>query len=194
MDRYQGIVALDGESLVGAALTSSASGTDADVPALGRRAPLSGGRRRPGRHLAVARGWPDDPEPRGRRGGNPQAPRPEGTDDAELQEERAEDWQRARILAATVRTTSCSIRRFPRKDYSIVCSTRRACAPCRRHRSRPTASARGRRSRRSCAAFGAEGLADMREPDGGISVTCEFCATEVSLRAGRDRLISATSR
>ncbi len=28
-------------------------------------------------------------------------------------------------------------------------------------------------SRRS---FGAEELADMREPDGGISVTCEFCS------------------
>ena len=35
-------------------------------------------------------------------GGNPQVQRPEGLDNAELEEERAEDWQRAKILAATV--------------------------------------------------------------------------------------------
>jgi molecular chaperone Hsp33 len=32
--------------------------------------------------------------------------------------------------------------------------------------------------------FGAEGLADMHEADGGISVTCEFCATKYRFEPG----------
>jgi molecular chaperone Hsp33 len=32
--------------------------------------------------------------------------------------------------------------------------------------------------------FGEEGLADMREPDGSIGVTCEFCATSYRFESG----------
>ena len=45
----------------------------------------------------------------------------------------------------------------------------------RRRRSRPIAAARASASRGCCARFGAKELTDMREPDGSISVTCEFC-------------------
>ena len=73
------------------------------------------------------------------------------------------------------RTTSCSTRRCRRSGCSIGCSTRKACVPCRRRRCRPSAAARASAWARSCARFGAVELADMREPDGTISVTCEFC-------------------
>ena len=36
----------------------------------------------------------------------------------------------------------------------------------------------------SLRSFGAEGLADMHEADGGISVTCEFCATKYRFEPG----------
>ena len=102
MESYQGIVALEGESLVDAALTYFRQSEQ--LPTFLR--------------LAVARHYQAGEGGRGGTwqwragglmiqslagsGGNPQAQRPEGADDAELQQERAEDWQRAKVLAATV--------------------------------------------------------------------------------------------
>ena len=83
------------------------------------------------------------------------------------------------------RTTSCSTRCWRRSGFCTGCSTRRACARCL---ATPVASllpllarARGRAFLRS---FGAAELRDMREPDGGISVTCEFCATKYQFAPG----------
>jgi len=184
MDRYQGIVALDGESLVGAALSYFRQSEQ--LPTFLR--------------LAVARHYRAGEGGRGGTwqwragglmiqslagaGGNPQAPRPEGTDDAELQEERAEDWQRARILAATV------------EDHELLDPT---LSPQRLlyrlfHeegvRALPPASVEAycRCSREGVEAFlrsfGEEGLADMREPDGSIKVTCEFCTASYRFEPG----------
>ena len=184
MDRYQGIVALEGESLVGAALAYFRQSEQ--LPTFLR--------------LAVARhyraGEPGKPgtwqwragglmiQSLAGAGGNPQLPRPEGSDDAELQEERAEDWQRANILAATVEDHELldptlspqrllyrlfheeGVRALPPAPVEAYCS----CS-----RERVEAFLRS---------FGEEGLADMREPDGSIGVTCEFCAAKYRFEPG----------
>lgn len=89
-----------------------------------------------------------------------------------------EDWQRARILAATVEDHELldptlspeklllrlfheeGVRTFPRRDVHAFCR-------CSRERVQMFLTR-----------FGRDELADMREPDGRLSVTCEFCSTK----------------
>lgn len=185
MDRYQGIVALDGDSLVDAALTYFRQSEQ--LPTFLRLAVArhymagEGGRSgtwqwRAGGLMIQSLATPG--------GGNPQAPRPEGSDDAELEEERAEDWQRAKILAATVEDHELLDPRLSpqRLLYRLFHEEGvRALPPspveayCQCSREKVEAFLRS---------FGAEGLADMHEPDGGISVTCEFCATKYRFEPG----------
>ena len=122
----------------------------ADLPAAGGCAPLPGGRRRPQWHW-LARRRPHDPEP-GRTGGKPQAQRPEGSDDAELQEDDDEDWERTRILAATVEDHELLDPTLSPRAPALSAVPRGGRArPAAGTRRRPTAAARASTLRRSCA-------------------------------------------
>jgi molecular chaperone Hsp33 len=176
MERYQGIVALSGEDLGEAALQYFRQSEQ--LPSFLRlvvaRHYLAGESGAPGewhwragglmlQNLAGA-------------GGKPRASAANEADEQRLAGEDDDDWERVRILAATV------------EDHELLDPTLsperllyrlfheegvRALPPapveayCRCSRERVTAFLR---------TFGAEDLADMREADGGISVTCEFCS------------------
>lgn len=95
-----------------------------------------------------------------------------------------EDWQRARILAATVEDHELvdptlapdrllyrlfheeGIRAYPERPVDVY---------CRCSRERVLAFMKS---------FSAEDLAGMAEPDGGYTVTCEFCSTKYRFEAG----------
>jgi molecular chaperone Hsp33 len=184
MDRYQGIVALEGESLTEAALAYFRQSEQ--LPTFLR--------------LAVARHYQAGEGGRGgtwqwragglmiqtlaKAGGTSQTPRPEGIHEAELQDEQAEDWQRAKILAATVEdhelldpTLSPQrllYRLFHEEGVRTLPPTA-VEAYCQCSRERVEAFLRS---------FGEEGLGDMREPDGSIKVTCEFCAASYRFEPG----------
>jgi molecular chaperone Hsp33 len=164
-DRYQGIVALEGQSLGAAALTYFRQSEQ--LPSYVR--------------LAVARqrvqggdGW------HWRAGGlliqHPTA-QVEDNDDPSAPPEQ-ENWQRARILAASVEdhelidpTLSAErllFRLFNEEDVRVY-KGQTLDAKCRCSRERV---------QMFLSRFSEEDLASLREPDGSISVTCEFCNTK----------------
>jgi molecular chaperone Hsp33 len=168
-DRYQGIVPLEGEPLVDAAHTYFRQSEQ--LPTFIRLAVA--------RHYGPARGesqriwaW--------RAGGLmlQQLPREGGKreDISTSEDDDEENWNRARHLAATVEdhelldpTLSPErllYRLFHEEGVRVTPATRLA-AECRCSRERIHGY---------LARFGAEELEDMREPDGGITVTCEFCS------------------
>lgn len=167
-DRYQGIVALEGGPLVEAAHTYFRQSEQ--LPTF--------------IHLAVARHY-------GPAGGNgqrswhwragglmlQQLPREGGKRDAAASEfDDEENWNRARHLAATVEDHELLdpvlaperllYRLFHEEGVRVTPATSLA-AECRCSRER----IQGYLQR-----FGAEELEDMREADGGLTVTCEFCS------------------
>jgi molecular chaperone Hsp33 len=164
-DRYQGIVALDGQSLGAAALTYFRQSEQ--LPSYVR--------------LAVARhrvqggdGW------HWRAGGlliqHPTA-QVEDNDSPSAPPEQ-ENWQRARILAASVEdhelidpTLSAErllFRLFNEEDVRVF-KGQPLDATCRCSRERV---------QMFLTRFPDEDLESLREPDGSISVTCEFCNTK----------------
>jgi molecular chaperone Hsp33 len=164
-DRYQGIVALEGQSLGAAALTYFRQSEQ--LPSYVR--------------LAVARyrvsggdGW------HWRAGGlliqHPTA-EVEDNDDPSAPPEQ-ENWQRARILAASVEdhelidpTLSAErllFRLFNEEDVRVF-KGQPLDATCRCSRERV---------QMFLTRFPEEDLQGLREPDGSISVTCEFCNTK----------------
>lgn len=164
-DRYQGIVALDGQSLGAAALTYFRQSEQ--LPSYVR--------------LAVARhrvqggdGW------HWRAGGLLiQHPTAEVDDnDSPSAPEDQENWQRARILAASVEdhelidpTLSAErllFRLFNEEDVRVF-KGQTLDATCRCSRERV---------QMFLTRFSEEDLEGLREPDGGVSVTCEFCNTK----------------
>ncbi len=166
-DRYQGIVALDGQSLGAAALTYFRQSEQ--LPSYVR--------------LAVARhrvqggdGW------HWRAGGlliqHPTA-NVEDNDDPSAPPEQ-ENWQRARILAASVEdhelidpTLSAErllFRLFNEEDVRVF-KGQSLDATCRCSRERV---------QMFLTRFSDADLEGLREPDGSISVTCEFCNTKYS--------------
>ena len=168
-DRYQGIVPLEGEPLVEAAHTYFRQSEQ--LPTFIRLAVA--------RHYGVAKGesqrtwhW--------RAGGLmlQQLPREGGKreGDASTEDDDEENWNRARHLAATVEdhelldpTLSPErllYRLFHEEGVRVTPATRLR-AECRCSRERIHGYLRR---------FGAEELKDMREADGGITVTCEFCS------------------
>jgi molecular chaperone Hsp33 len=167
-DRYQGIVALDGGPLVEAAHTYFRQSEQ--LPTFIRLAVA--------RHYGPTignghRSW------HWRAGGLmlQQLPREGGKRDAAVSEyEDEENWKRARHLAATVEDHELLdpvlaperllYRLFHEEGVRVTPATALA-AECRCSRER----IRGYLQR-----FGAEELKDMREPDGGVTVTCEFCS------------------
>jgi len=170
MERYQGVVALDGASIADAALTYFRQSEQ--LPSFMRLAVarhyVAGEDGAPGRWCWRAGGLMV--QNLARDGGVP------GTVDEEsLIGEDDDDWQRTRMLAATVEDHELLDPMLPpeRLLYRLFHEEGVKALPlapveayCRCSRERVAAFLRS---------FGAEELADMREPDGGITVTCEFC-------------------
>ena len=174
MERYQGIVALTGEGVGEAALTYFHQSEQ--LPSFVRLAVArhytAGAKGAPGRwqwragglmiqHLA--------------RAGGTEAALDEAFGDDEPYSEEDDDWERTRILASTVEDHELLDPTLPpdRLLYRLFHEEGvRAFPPatieayCRCSRERVEGFLRS---------FGAKELTDMREPDGSISVTCEFC-------------------
>lgn len=183
MERYQGIVALDGGGLVDAALTYFRQSEQ--LPTFMRLALArhyqAGTGGAPGtwhwragglmiQNLAVA--------------GGRQEPMPEDTDEAGLIGDDDDDWERTRILAATVEdhelldpTLSPErllYRLFHEEGVRVMPATPIE-SYCRCSRERVEAFLKS---------FGVAELADMLDPDGSISVTCEFCSKTYRFASG----------
>jgi molecular chaperone Hsp33 len=167
-DRYQGIVPLDGGSLVDAAHTYFRQSEQ--LPTFIRLAVA--------RHYGPALGE-GQRAARWRAGGLmlQQLPREGGKrDEAASEDDDEENWNRARHLAATVEDHELLdpmlaperllYRLFHEEGVRVTPSTT-LVAECRCSRER----IHGYLLR-----FGAEELKDMREADGGVTVTCEFCS------------------
>ncbi len=176
MERYQGIVELSGTSLADAALHYFRQSEQLPtfirlVLARHYQAGSGGG---PGtwqwragglliQNLAVA-------------GGKQSEPLPDDDEELGLLGEDDDDWERTCILASTVEDHELLdptlaperllYRLFHEEGVRALPSTPIE-AYCRCSRERVAAFLKS---------FGAEELSDMREPDGGISVTCEFCS------------------
>ena len=175
-DRYQGIVPLEGEPLIDAAHTYFRQSEQ--LPTFIRLAVA--------RHYAPAAGegprvW------RWRSGGLmiQQLPREGGKrDEAAAEEDDEENWSRARHLAATVEDHELLdpmlsperllYRLFHEEGVRVTPATALA-AECRCSRERIHDYLRR---------FGADELEDMREPDGGVTVTCEFCSRVYKFSSG----------
>ena len=172
MERYQGIVELTGEGLAEAALSYFQQSEQ--LPSFIR--------------LAVARHYQAGEwhwragglmiQNLATAGGRQGAHR---TDPADAEDDA---WERTRILAATVEDHELLdptlepdrllYRLFHEEGVRALPRTR-VEAYCRCSRERVEAFLKS---------FGAADLADMREPDGGISVTCEFCAATYRFAPG----------
>lgn len=183
MDRYQGIVPLDGGSLGDAALTYFRQSEQ--LPTYLR--------------LAVARHFVPGPkgEPaawRWRAGGllvqhlpGEGGTRPPAETDADEQRLTGEDddaWNRVRILAASVEdhelldptlSPERLLYRLFHEEGVRVFPARPLTEYCRCSRDRVSIFLKS---------FGARELEDMREPDGAIGVTCEFCSTRYRFSPG----------
>ncbi|MCU0733095.1 MAG: Hsp33 family molecular chaperone [Hyphomicrobium sp.] len=160
-DRYQGIVALDGQSIGAAALAYFRQSEQ--LPSYVRLAVA--------RHRMQGGGW------HWRAGGlliqHPKAAIED--DDSPSAPPEQEDWQRARILAASVEdhelidpmlsAERLLFRLFNEEDVRVY-KGQPLDAKCRCSRERV---------QMFLSRFSQEDLDSLREPDGSISVTCEFC-------------------
>ena len=184
MERYQGIVALGGGSLVDAALAYFRQSEQ--LPTFVRLAVarhyLAGEDGNPGKWRWRAGGLMI--QSLAGAGGKPRVSSAEEADDPQLSDDPAENWQRAKTLAATVEDhelldpTLSPQRLLYRLFHEEGVRALRPApveAYCRCSRARVEAFLRS---------FGVKELADMREPDGGISVTCEFCTTTYRFAPG----------
>lgn len=183
MDRYQGIVALSGESLDSAALTYFRQSEQ--LPTFLR---LSIARHYSAGENGSAGAW------RWRAGGlivqhltaEGGSARPAASSDEDelaLAGEDDDDWQRARLLAATVEDHELldpmlsperllyrlfheeGVRAYPALSLADACRCSREKVETFLKR------------------FGSAEIADLREPDGGVTVTCEFCNTRYHFTA-----------
>ncbi len=174
MDRYQGIVALEGESIGDAALSYFRQSEQ--LPSFLRLAVArhytAGENGEPGRWQWRAGGLMI--QHLAREGGSDEGA-VSSEEDEELVGDADDDWERTRILAATVEDHELldpmlapdrllyrlfheeGVRAFPATPVEAFCR-------CSRERVEAFLKS-----------FGAADLHDMREPDGSISVTCEFC-------------------
>lgn len=174
MERYQGIVALDGDGIGEAALSYFRQSEQ--LPSFLRLAVArhytAGENGAPGRwqwraggllvqHLA--------------RDGGIEAAVETSEEDEDILGDTDDDWERTRILASTVEDHELLdptlaperlLYRLFHEEGVRAFPSARVEAFCRCSRERVHAF---------LTSFGAAELADMREPDGSISVTCEFC-------------------
>ncbi len=182
MDRYQGIVSLEGEPLVDAAHTYFRQSEQ--LPTYIRLAVA--------RHYGPSRAG-GEPVWRWRAGGilvqhlSREGGKPsEGeAHDAGLEGDDSENWNRVRHLAATVEdhelldpmlSTERLLYRLFHEEGVRVSPTKPLSATCRCSRER-IHTFLGR--------FGAAELSDMREADGAITVTCEFCSRKYRFAPGQ---------
>ena len=176
-DRYQGIVSLDHETLVEAAHTYFRQSEQ--LPTFIR---LAVARHYGPASTEGARTW------HWRAGGLmiQQLPREGGRrGDAQAGEyDDEENWNRARHLAATVEDHELLdpmlapqrlLYRLFHEEGVVVTPTATLAAECRCSRERIHAYLRQ---------FGPAELADMREADGGVTVTCEFCSRKYRFADG----------
>ena len=174
MERYQGIVALTGEGLGEAALTYFHQSEQ--LPSFVRLAVArhytAGEKGSPGRWQWRAGGLMI--QHLARTGGTEPA-LDEAFGDDEHYSEEDDDWERTRILASTVEDHELLDPTLPpdRLLYRLFHEEGVRAFPaapieayCRCSRERVEGFLRS---------FGAKELTDMLEPDGSISVTCEFC-------------------
>jgi molecular chaperone Hsp33 len=181
---HQGIVALEGGTLADAAHTYFKQSEQ--LPTFMR---LAVARHFIGRDAAGKQQW------RWRAGGLivqhvPAAggePRPDETPeerDARLHGDQDDDWVRVRLLASTVedlelldpslKPERLLLRLFHEEGVRVTPAVSLK-AECRCSRERIDGFLRG---------FSAQELADMREPDGAVTVTCEFCSTKYRFEPG----------
>lgn len=171
MERYQGIVAIDGDGVGEAALNYFRQSEQ--LPSFLRLAVArhytAGENGAPGRWQWRAGGLMI--QHLARTGGNEEPDLPPDDDEGGADD----DWERTRILASSVEDHELLDPMLPpdRLLYRLFHEEGVRAFP-------PTAiEAYCRCSRERVAAFlnsfGARELTDMREPDGSISVTCEFC-------------------
>jgi molecular chaperone Hsp33 len=182
MDRYQGIVALNGESLGEAALTYFRQSEQ--LPTFLRlalaRHYVAGENGEPGQWRWRAGGLMI--QNLAGDGGKPRAPVEEEADEQRLPGDDDDDWERARMLAATVEDHELLdptllperllFRLFHEEGVRALRPTS-VEAYCRCSRERVEGFLRS---------FGADDLADMYEADGTVSVTCEFCTAKYRFR------------
>ena len=181
---HQGIVALDGGTLTDAAHMYFRQSEQ--LPTFIR---LAVARHFIGRDATGAQQW------RWRAGGLivqhvPSAggePRPDETPeerDARLHGEEDDDWVRVRLLASTVQDLELLdptlsperlLLRLFHEEGVRVSPTASVKAECRCSRERIRGFLKG---------FSAAELADMREADGGVTVTCEFCSSKYRFEPG----------
>ena len=176
MERYQGIVALEGGTLVDAALTYFRQSEQ--LPTFMRLALA--------RHYQAGTGGAPGTwhwragglmiQNLALDGGRTGMPMPDEDDEPGLIGDDDDGWERTRILAATVEDHELLDPTLPpeRLLYRLFHEEGVRVMPatpiesyCRCSREHVEAFLKS---------FGADDLADMREPDGGISVTCEFCS------------------
>ncbi len=172
--RTQGIVQLANYSLAQAAHTYFRQSEQ--IPTLIRLAVARHGIR-PGQGAEASWRWraggiivqklPEDVDSSGIKGSE--------ADDDHLLGDREEDWQRVRMLGATVEDHELLdptlapqqlLYRLFAEEGIRVGPTTRVNAQCGCNRMRVSLLLKG---------FGAEDLQDMREPDGSVTVTCEYC-------------------
>jgi molecular chaperone Hsp33 len=182
MDRYQGIVALNGESLGEAALTYFRQSEQ--LPTFLRlalaRHYVAGENGEPGQWRWRAGGLMI--QNLAGDGGKPRAPVEVEADEQRLPGDDDDDWERARMLAATVEDHELLdptllperllFRLFHEEGVRALRPTS-VEAYCRCSRERVEGFLRS---------FGADDLADMYEADGTVSVTCEFCTAKYRFR------------
>lgn len=185
MDRYQGIVALDGGTLADAALGYFHQSEQ--LPTFLRLAVA--------RHFVPAADG-SAPTWRWRAGGlliqhlpgeggfRPSPTADDNEEEPPLAGEVDDDWQRTRLLAATVEDHELLdptlepeelLYRLFHEEGVRVFPARRLSEFCRCSRERVHAFLE---------TFGAAELADMREEDGTVAVTCEFCSTRYRFAPG----------
>lgn len=180
MEAYQGIVALSGETVGDAALSYFRQSEQ--LPSFLRLAVarhyVAGENGAPGQWRWRAGGLMV--QSLARAGGSPSNDAPAGDD--RLLGEDDDDWERTRMLASTVEdhelldptlSPERLLYRLFHEEGVRAFKPAPVQAYCRCSRERVAAFLKS---------FGAAELADMREPDGGISVTCEFCTRKYRFR------------
>lgn len=183
MDRYQGIVALEGTSLTEAALAYFRQSEQ--LPTYLRLAVarhfVAGADGEPGTWAWRAGGLMLQYLSRTGGKARPQASTDE--DEARMAGELDEDWNRVRLLAATVEDHELVDPTLPperllyrlfHEEGVAVAAGRPIGEYCQCSRGRVAAFLKS---------FGGAELSDMREADGSIGVTCEFCSTRYSFAA-----------
>ena len=180
-DRYQGIVAVEREPLLAAAheyfLRSEQLPTFIRLAVARHYGPAEGGGPRAWHWRAGGLMIQQLPREGGTR-------RPEDEPAASAEDDDDENWNRARHLAATVEDHELTdpllaperllYRLFHEEGVRVVPATGVAEA-CRCSRERIELYLQR---------FGAEELADLREPDGSLKVTCEFCSRKYRFEPG----------